>query len=114
MWTYIGGIKRSVIAFFVVAALGLFSMGFLGALLYYVVFFALPASFPDIDNVGGDWVWPATIGVGMAWSFGFLFAGAFDRYVETRLTNSMLRKAIYGTVLWIWALALWWLAYASR
>jgi hypothetical protein len=114
MWTYLLGIKRSVIAFVVVAAPGLLSMGFLGAGLYYAVFFALPSSYPNLDDLRGDWVWPAIIFVGLAWSVGFLFAGELNRRLESKQTNSSLRKLIYVAMLWVWALALWWIAFATR
>lgn len=114
MWTYIKSIKRSVIAFFVTAVLSVLSMGLLGAALYNAVFFALPAAYPYIDDVHGDWVWPAIIGVGLAWSLGFLFAGALNRFLETKSLNSVLRKVIYCAALWLWALALWWFVFAMR
>jgi len=61
--------KFSGIAFVATFILGFISMGILGALLYYPVSIVLRA-YPWIDNLYGDWMWPATIMIGMGWSFG--------------------------------------------
>lgn len=114
MWIYLRSIKRSLIAFVVVATLGLLSMGFLGIGLYYRVFFALPSSYPNLNDARGDWVWPATIAVGMAWSIGFLFAGSIDRRLHAMQTRASLRPLVYLAVLWLWALLLWWFVFAAQ
>lgn len=114
MLAYLRSIQRSLIAFLATIALSLLSMGFLGAGLYFLVFFALPSSYPHINDLRGDWVWPAIIGVGMAWSVGFLFAGEINRRLELKRIHAMIRKFIYVAVLWLWALALWWLTFALQ
>ena len=68
-----GNVKFSIIAFFSVVALGLLSMGALGALLYYPVCFLLK-NYPPFNSWIGDWVWPAMIGVGMAMYLIFVVA----------------------------------------
>ena len=67
--------KRSYVAALVTAALGLLSMGFLGAALYAL---ALPVLWPlygDPDRWSGDNVWPAMIGAGVLWSISFVVGG---------------------------------------
>jgi hypothetical protein len=114
MWRFIKSIPRSTLALVVTFALGLLSMGLLGAGLYYAVFFALPSSFPHIDSIGGDWVWPAVIVIGMLWSIGFLMAGWLNNRLVARGTKAALRRVVYVSVLWLWAYALWAIAIFSR
>jgi hypothetical protein len=114
MWPFIKSIPRSVIAFLIVGALGLLSMGLLGGALYYATSFALPPSFPHIDSIGGDWVWPAVILVGMLWSVAFLIAGWLNRRLIARGMATGSRRTIYVIVLWLWAYALWAIAIFSR
>jgi hypothetical protein len=114
MWRFIKSIPRSVIAFLIVGALGLLSMGLLGAALYYAVLLALPRSFPHIDSIGGDWVWPAVIAVGMAWSFGFLIAGLLNKALVAKALAPITRRAVYLVVLWCWAYVLWIVALYAR
>jgi hypothetical protein len=114
MWSFIKSIPRSAIAFVVTLALGLLSMGLLGAALYYAVLLALPRSFPHIDSIGGDWVWPAVILVGMLWSVAFLIAGWLNKRLMVRGMGNGLRRTIYVIVLWLWAYALWAIAIFSR
>jgi hypothetical protein len=114
MWSFIKSIPRSVIAFAITLALGLLSMGLLGAGLYVIVSFALPSSFPHIDSIGGDWVWPAVILVGMAWSFGFLIAGSLNKALVAKALAPITRRAVYLVVLWCWAYVLWIVALYAR
>jgi hypothetical protein len=114
MWSFIKSIPRSAIAFVVTLALGLLSMGLLGAALYYAVLLALPRSFPHIDSIGGDWVWPAVILVGMLWSVAFLIAGWLHSRLIARGMATGSRRTIYVIVLWLWAYALWAIAIFSR
>ena len=99
--------KRSCWAFLLTGLLGLLSMGLLGGALHYAVCFALPASYPSIDDFHGDWVWPAFIAVGMGWSLGFLPAAALNLRLERKGVAALWRRLIYGLVLWVWALLLW-------
>ena len=107
--------KRSVWAFLFAGALGLLSMGLLGAALYYAVCLALPSSYPRFDDLRGDWVWPAVIGIGMGWSLSFLLAGALNLFLErTGMSSVFWRRLIYVLVLWVCALLLWWGTLAGR
>jgi hypothetical protein len=96
------------------AMLGLLSMGALDAALYYPVALALPAAYPNINDIHGDWVWPTLIVVGMLWSLGFLLAGALNHALEKRRMDRTLRRLAYVLVLWAWALLLWWVALYGR
>jgi len=98
--------KFSVIAFISSLVLGFISMGILGALLYYPVAVALKA-YPGLDDWHGDWVWPATIMVGMGWSVGFLLAGGVWSVLSNYLSSVWVLRAVYGVVLWGWAAFLW-------
>ncbi len=101
-----GNAKFSIIAFFSVAALGLLSMGALGALLYYLVCFLLK-NYPPFNSWTGDWVWPAMISVGMAWSLGFIFGGIAVHYLSKIIASKAILYVCYIIVLWIWAALLW-------
>jgi len=99
--------KRSVIACLVALALGLASMGALGAGLYYAAYPALAPWFGDMRDWSGDWVWPATIMAGMLWSAGFLVAGLLDLCMERHAWCPALRRAAYFAVLWLAAAGIW-------
>lgn len=99
--------KRSVIAFVLIVILGLLSMGFLGALLYYPVYPLFAARYGDLNDWRGDWVWPAIIMVGMLWSIGFLIAGFVNHRLVSVNARVALRRAVYALVLWAWAAILW-------
>ncbi len=105
-------IKGSVIACGIVLALGLLGMGSLGILLYYLVSPVLSLRFPSMENWHGDWVWPAVIGVGMAWSFGFLVAGVVNYFLMGRQISRIPRRLIYLGILWLWDLVVWFLVLA--
>ncbi|MGE0313375.1 MAG: hypothetical protein AB7P21_17330 [Lautropia sp.] len=117
-WTsvlhYLLATKRSSLAFLATAALGLLSMGLQGGALYHAVRPALPASYPHIDDVHGDWVWPAVIVIGIAWSLGFLLAGALNLRLERAGLAAAWRRVAYVVVLWLWALLLWLAGLAGR
>lgn len=98
--------KFSAIAFVVTLALGLLSMGMLGAVLYYPVSFLFKA-YPGLNEWHGDWVWPATILVGMAWSLGFVFGGLAWHYLMQWTTSLFVLRAFYVLILWVWAALLW-------
>lgn len=98
--------KFSIIACVITVPLGLFSMGFLGALLYYPVSFLFTA-YPTLNDWSGDWVWPATIGAGMLWGFGFIFGGLVWHYLGKKTPNKMVLRTVYVGVLWVWAAAVW-------
>jgi hypothetical protein len=86
-----GNTKFSLLGFFIVAGLGLLSMGLLGLLLYYPVAFLL-SSFPAFNDWHGDWVWPVLIGVGMFWSIGFILAGITVHFFK-RVNESIINSA---------------------
>ncbi len=98
--------KWSVIAFFVTGALGLLSMGGLSFGLYYLVAF-LFSNYPDINTWHGDWVWPAMIGAGLLWAFGFAWAGILLFFLSKILESFVLRCLIYIFILWFWAAVVW-------
>ena len=98
--------KFSAIAFIVTLPLGLFSMGILGALLYYLVSF-LFSNYPTLNDWHGDWVWPTTIAAGMAWAFGFIFAGITWHYLNKITNSKTLLRIVYSIVLWFWAAIVW-------
>ncbi len=106
-WKSLSGVtKFSIIAFVVVAILGLFSMGLLGAGLYYTVVF-LHDVYPPLNDWRGDWVWPTTIMVGMVWSLGFLFAGVVRSYCNHYMQSIALLRTVYIFILWLWASITW-------
>lgn len=98
--------KFSTFAFIITLALGLLSMGALGLILYYPVSF-LFKSYPSINDWHGDWTWPAIIGVGMAWSLGFVFGGMAWHYLYKIIPSLVLLRIIYAFILWGWAAILW-------
>lgn len=98
---------KSLTAGVIAAALGLFSMGLLGGLLYYAAYPVLFPLFGNINGWSGDNVWPATIGAGMLWGLAFPAAGLINRRLERRDIVPALRRACYALVLWIWAALVW-------
>lgn len=109
---WVRAIRGSVLAFAFVLVAGLVSMGLLGLGLYYPVAPVLRWGFPPVDGWHGDWVWPATIGVGMAWSAGFLLAGVADHRLARRGQRAAWRVLAYLGTLWVWDLVLWTLTLA--
>ena len=99
--------KRSIVAFVVTLVLGLLSMGALGLLLYYAVSPVLRLRFLDERAWHGDWVWPAAISSGMLWAFGFLAAGVVNKRLAANNTGPLVRRVVYASLLWIWALGIW-------
>ncbi|OVE76485.1 hypothetical protein BVX98_05765 [bacterium F11] len=110
MLYWLKAIKGSFVAFGVSLGLGFLSMGILGYLLAYVSSPILCLRYPAVSKWHGDWVWPAMILVGMAWSFGFLIAGFLNYYLLKLQTHFVLRWIVYLAVLWLWALIIWFLA----
>jgi len=98
--------KFSILAFFITATLGLLSMGLLGFVLYYLVSFLFSA-YPDLNDWTGDWVWPAIIGAGMAWSFGFIFGGIAWHFLQKITNSKLVLRIVYIAILWLWAALLW-------
>jgi len=98
--------KFSAIAFIICGVLGLLSMGALGAVLYYPVSFLFD-NYPTLNEWRGDWVWPVMIGVGMAWSLGFIFAGIIWHILHKKIQSLILLRVIYIFILWLWAASLW-------
>ena len=109
---WISAIKKSVFAFVAVLVLGFGSMGLLGAALYYPVAPVLRLRFAAQDQWHGDWVWPAVIGAGMAWSVGFLIAGAANHFLAKQRRGIFLRSLVYLGILWWWDLIDWTLTLA--
>ena len=105
--TWVYATRRSVLAFGISFALGLLSMGFQGIALYYLVAPVLRLRFASWDQWHGDWAWPAMIGVGMAWSAGFLLAGVVNYFLAHCGLQVFPRRLVYVGILWTWALLLW-------
>ena len=99
--------RRSIVRAAVALVLGFVSMGALGAALHVLVAPTLPPGYRQVNALTGDWVWPAMITVGMAWSVGFLVAGAVDRTLEARGRSRVVRRLTYLVLLWSWAALLW-------
>lgn len=101
-------IKGSIIAGVAVAALGLFSMGFLGFALYYVTY---PMHYPLLGDIneweGTDLFWPAIIMAGMFWSICFPVAGLVDLRLRRAGTASALRILAWLAILWLGAGLIW-------
>ncbi|MDP5122170.1 MAG: hypothetical protein NWQ46_11285 [Spirosomaceae bacterium] len=98
--------KFSIIAFAVTGALGLLSMGALGLGLYYPVSM-LFKNYPTAESWHGDWVWPAMITAGMAWSFGFIFAGIGWHFTAKIIHSKVILSLVYTVILWLWAAFVW-------
>ena len=105
--------KRSFIAAAAVAALGLLSMGLLGALVYLLAAPVLWPIYGNFEHWSGDDVWPAMIGAGMLWALGFLAAGWLSRRLAAAAWPKWRRRAVYGLVLWLSAVAIWALLLAT-
>jgi hypothetical protein len=103
-----------VIAFALTAALSVLAMGALGAGLYMAVAPLLPGAPSSIDALSGDWVWPAMIVTGLAWSPAWLLVGVADRSLRGRAVGLPLRIAAGVLVLWLAAWLVWWIALAGR
>lgn len=85
MWNSISyNVKISFFIFVVLAFLGFFSLGALGLGLYYLIFPVAGFLFPHPDSLLGDWVWPSTIGVGILWPLGFIFASILFNFLKKR------------------------------
>ena len=99
--------RFSLISFIITLAMGLLSMGFLGIGLYYLVSPFLNLVFPRFDSLHGDWVWPALIMSGMAWSFAFLVAGWVYLHLTRFDWTKMTKVLSYVFILLLWDLILW-------
>jgi hypothetical protein len=99
--------RRSLVRAAVALVLGFISMGALGAALHVLVSPTLPAPYRRVNDLTGDWVWPAMITVGMGWSIGFLVAGVLDRGLVEQGRPRVIRWLAYVSVLWGWAALLW-------
>jgi len=113
-WQSLSYVTRfSAIATVATAILGFISMGMLGGLLYYPVSFALKP-FPHLNDLKGDWVWPAVIMIGMLWSLGFVWGGLSWHLLEGLINSTTVLKVIYAVILWSWALLLWYLVLSKQ
>ncbi len=98
--------RFSILAFLAAAALSIFSMGALGYAIYYLV---APFLNKSIDSLQGGSTWPTVIFAGMCWSVSFLLAGVSYHYTSKWKFPSVASKVIYGFVLWLWILIVWYL-----
>ena len=83
-------------------------MGITGAMLYYIVFFAL-GKHPHFDTWHGDWVWPAMLLVSMVYPLGFIFGGLAWHYLKKQIDSKWVLRIIYIFILWLWAAFLWYI-----
>ena len=100
-------IKGSIIAGFAVAALGLFSMGILGGLLYYACYPLLAPFYGNLNDWRGDDVWPATIWAGMLWALCFPFASFVSLKLKLRAKPRSVRIIFWLAALWVGAALIW-------
>lgn len=99
--------RWSLVAFAATLALGLVSMGALGAALYHACYPLFAPFYGSLNDWHGDWVWPATIVAGMLWSVGFLAAGAIGLFLKRRGAAAVPRRIAYVAVLWLAAALIW-------
>jgi hypothetical protein len=104
--SFSGNAKFSIIAFIVTLIFGFISIGLLGGLLYYPVS-PLFKKYGTLNLWRGDWVWPACIGAGMLWSFGFLIAGYTFSIIKDKINSMFLMYLVYVIILWLWAAIIW-------
>lgn len=100
-------IKGSIIVGFVAAAFGLFSMGMLGAGLYYACYPLLSPLYGNLNDWSGDDVWPATIWAGMLWAIWFPVVGFADLRWKRAGKSSALRVLSWIVILWVGASLVW-------
>ncbi|MFS4466342.1 hypothetical protein [Maribacter sp. 2210JD10-5] len=100
--------KFSIIACLVCFVLGFLSMGLTGGLLYYTVFFVL-GNFPHLDEIHGDWVWPAMLLISWLFPLGFIFGGLAWHYLKEKVESRILLVVIYVVTVWSWIAFLWYM-----
>jgi hypothetical protein len=114
-WKSLAYYKRfSIVAFAITLALGLLSMGALGAGLYYTLLPLVKNKFPAFDEWHGDWVWPAMISSAMMWSAGFIFGGISYHYLFKLRVPKFLNIPVYIFVLWIWINIVWYIILSQQ
>lgn len=99
----------SILATVMVASSGFMTMGMLGLLQYYMVSPALNWGFPPLEAWDQSVVWPVLIVAPMVWSPAFLLAGLLNRRLKLGGWGRWPRVLAYLAVLWVAALAAWWL-----
>ena len=111
LWPNTKVMQFSLIVFILSILLSLFSMGFLGAGLYFIAAKPLALLFPnvpsDMNTWRGDWVWPAMISLPILWSFSFLIAGRVYLYLQTKDWTKLTLKTSYIVILLISNLLIW-------
>ena len=105
-------IKGSIIGGIIAAAVGLFSMGFLGSALYYACYPLLEPLYGNLNDWRGDDVWPATIWAGMLWAIWFPVGGYVNLKLKQAGRPTVVRAASWFVILWL-AAGLIWLYVAS-
>ncbi len=100
--------RFSIVASSIMFALSFLGMGITGALLYFVVFFAL-GEHPHFDTWHGDWVWPAMLLVSFVFPLGFIFGGLTWHYLKRQIASTIVLRIIYALILWLWAAFLWYI-----
>lgn len=108
MWNSIpNNVRISFFIFIILAFLGFFSLGAVGFGLYYLIFPVAGFLFPHPDSLHGDWVWPSTIGVGLLWPLGFIFASILFNFLKKRNWPKSILYFLYIPLLWLWVALLW-------
>ncbi len=111
LWPKTKVMQFSLIAFVLSILLSLFSMGFLGAGLYFIAAKPLALLFPnvpsDMNTWHGDWVWPAMISLQMLWSFSFLIAGRVYLFLQEKDWTKLTLKTSYIVILLLSNLLIW-------
>ena len=111
LWPNTKVMRFSLIAFILSILLSLFSMGFLGAGLYFIAAKPLALLFPnvssDMNTWRGDWVWPAMISLPMLWSLSFLIAGRVYLFLQKQDWTNLTLKTSYIVILLLWNLLIW-------
>ncbi|ARU06528.1 hypothetical protein CCO03_19350 [Comamonas serinivorans] len=99
--------KRSILAGVAAAALGLLSMGALGAGLYWLAYPVLRPLLGHPHDWQGDGVWPATLLAGMLWALSFPLAGLVHRRLAASGRPPAWRRLSYLAMLWLGAVVAW-------
>lgn len=110
----LAALKGSLFAWAGFTALGVLSMGALGAGVYASVQPVLGRFYGGVGQWSGDWVWPTLIGIGLVWPLAFPLAGALRWWLARLDMPTAVGVAAYVVVLWMVALLTCWAFLAAR
>jgi len=105
----IWAMKASLLGFVAAFALSFLSLVYISLALYGAVSPVLTQVYPPLETWRGPWVWPVLVGVAILWSPSFLIAGAVDLRLHAACSSSRTRWLAYLAILWLGALAAWFL-----